>query len=335
MPKPRKELISLEATPYYHCVSRCVRKAFLCGTDSSGRSFEHRRGWIENLLLDQAKVFCIDIAAYAVMSNHFHAVLHINKNMLDGLSDIEVVERWHQLYQGNLLSQKFQRGEPIQEAEWFMLNRDITEWRSRLMSISWFMRRLNETIARLANDEDQCTGHFWEGRFKSQALLDEKALAACMAYVDLNPVRAAMAKTPESSSHTSVQKRAKKAKEAYSPNHPQQQVPELLNFAGNPKQDMPDGIPMRLTDYLEIVDWTGRQIRDNKRGYISEAEPAIMARLGIDAEHWLYITQNFESEFKGIVGSVHEIKSKISLFWDTQRERRRTAGIQACKLRLS
>jgi hypothetical protein len=96
--------------------------------------------------------------------------------------------------------------------------------------------------------------NLWEGLFKSQALLDEKALTACMAYVDLNPVRAKMAKTPENSSHTSIQKRAKKAKVAHSPNHPQQQVPELLNFAGNPKQDMPDGIPMRLTDYLDLVD---------------------------------------------------------------------------------
>jgi REP element-mobilizing transposase RayT len=335
MPKPRKELISLEATPYYHCVSRCVRRAFLCGHDSEGRSFEHRRGWIEHLLIEQAKVFCIDIAAYAVMSNHFHIVLHVNQSKTRELTDLEVVQRWHQLYKGSVITQKFERGEDLSEAQVAILEDIINLWRDRLMSISWYMRRLNETVARLANDEDNCTGHFWEGRFKSQALLDEKALAACMAYVDLNPVRAAMAKTPEDSAHTSIQKRAKKAKAAYSPNHPQQQVPELLNFAGNPKQDMPDGIPMRLTNYLDLVDWTGRQIRENKRGSISESEPAIMDRLGIDAEHWLYITQNFESEFKGIVGAVDEVKSKISLFWDDQRERRRTAGIQACKLRLS
>ena len=215
MPKPRKELISLEATPYYHCVSRCVRKAFLCGTDENGRDFEHRRDWIEQLLIDQAKVFCIDIAAYAVMSNHFHIVLHVNQSKARELTDLEVVQRWHQLYKGNLLTQKFERSDELSEAQLAILNDMIKLWRDRLMSISWYMRRLNETVARLANDEDNCTGHFWEGRFKSQALLDEKALAACMAYVDLNPVRAKMAKTPEDSAHTSIQKRAKKAKAAY------------------------------------------------------------------------------------------------------------------------
>lgn len=100
MPKPRKQLISLEATPYYHCVSRRVRRAFLCGTDSEGRCFEHRRGWIEKLILDQAQVFCIDIAAYAVMSNHFHVVLHVSQQRARSLTNLEVVQRWHQLYQG-------------------------------------------------------------------------------------------------------------------------------------------------------------------------------------------------------------------------------------------
>jgi hypothetical protein len=104
MTKPRKELISLEATPYYHCISRCVRRAFLYGRDSEGRSFEHRRGWIEHLLIEQAKVFCIDIAAYAVMSNHFHIVLHVNQSKARELTDLDVVQRWYQLYKGNLLA---------------------------------------------------------------------------------------------------------------------------------------------------------------------------------------------------------------------------------------
>tara|TARA_Y100000033_G_C2751569_1_gene114133 strand:+ start:1413 stop:1805 length:393 start_codon:yes stop_codon:yes gene_type:complete len=129
MPKPRKQLVSLEATPYYHCVSRCVRRAFLCGTDSEGRSFEHRRGWIEKLILDQAQVFCIDIAAYAVMSNHFHVVLHVSQQRAKDLTNLEVVQRWPPLYQGTRLSKKFERGEDMSESQQAMLNERINEWR--------------------------------------------------------------------------------------------------------------------------------------------------------------------------------------------------------------
>ncbi len=330
MPKPRKELVSLEATPYYHCVSRCVRRAFLCGFDQEGRSFEHRRGWIEPLLLEQAQVFAIDIAAYAVMSNHFHVVLHVAQSQAASWSVREVIERWHRLYKGNAFTQRYLLGEALSSVEEQLVEKYANEWRERLTSISWFMRRLNETIARMANEEDECTGHFWEGRFKSQALLDEKALAACMAYVDLNPVRAGMADTPEASDYTSIKKRSRKAQQARSPNHPFQQVPELFNFAGNPRESMPEGIPMKLTDYIDLVDWTGRQIRDDKRGYIDQNLPPALLRLGIDPQHWLVMTQQFESQFKGLVGSTQKLKAKLSYFLHDSK-RHRTSGIGACQ----
>ena len=249
MTKSRKSLISLEATPYYHCVSRCVRRAFLCGEDHhTGKSYEHRRAWLEDKLLSLPKVFAIDIAAYAIMSNHYHVVLHIDADKAKAWSDVEVVERWHRLFNGTHHSRKFLNNEKLLSAERHKLQENIDQWRLRLHNISWFMKVLNESIAREANDEDKCTGHFWEGRFKSQALLDEAALAACMAYVDLNPIRAAMAKTPEKSDHTSVKKRCDQAKTTQQPNHQNQQEKSLFPFVGNPRENQPQGIQMKLTE---------------------------------------------------------------------------------------
>ncbi|WP_308365249.1 MULTISPECIES: transposase [unclassified Microbulbifer] len=300
---PRKALVSLDNTPYYHCVSRCVRRAFLCGRDErTGQCFEHRRQWIEDRLLELAEVFALDVCAYAVMSNHYHVVLHINEAQAAGWELREVVERWHQLCKGSVLSQRFIRGEVLDSAELARLAEVADGWRARLMDISWFMRMLNESIAREANREDQCTGRFWEGRFKSQALLDERALAACLAYVDLNPIRAKMVQTPEASDHTSIKRRIEAARKARQPRN-------LFPFAGNPRESMPEGIPLPLDGYLELVDWSGRILREGKRGAIDERLPPILDRLQIDPQHWLYLNRNFESRFKSLVGAAHSMRS--------------------------
>jgi len=327
MPKPREHQISLDATPYYHCVSRCVRRAFLCGVDSvSGESYEHRRGWLEAKLLELPQIFAIQIAAYAIMSNHYHVVLHVDAVSAKVWTDEEVVLRWHQLFKGNLLSQKYIRKDPLSAPELARLQIYVTEWRKRLIDISWFMRVLNEAIAREANAEDGCTGRFWEGRFKSQALLDEAALAACMAYVDLNPVRAKMAETPEESEFTSVKQRAEKAREASVPNHKNQQAKLLMPFAGNPRENMEYGIPMRLTDYLELVDWSGRILREDKRGAISPSTDAILTRLGIDEDKWLTMTQGFEDCFTTLAGSEGSLRRACK-----KMRYQRPAGLRRCR----
>ena len=216
MTRARSTLISPQDTPYYHCVSRCVRQSFLCGKNKfTGASYEHRRGWVEDRLHLLAEVFAIDVCAYAVMSNHTHVVVHINEDKAKSWSVTEVIQRWHRLYRGTLLSNQYvspHERENMPESMVVAVEEVAKIWRTRLSSISWFMRSLNEYIAREANKEDGCKGRFWEGRFKSQALLDEAALAACMVYVDLNPVRAKMATTPEQSDHTSIQYRINAAR---------------------------------------------------------------------------------------------------------------------------
>ncbi|WP_237057155.1 transposase [Microbulbifer sediminum] len=325
MTRPRKTLICPETTPYYHCVSRCVRRAFLCGRDDrTGQCFEHRRQWIEDRLLSLSRIFALEICAYAVMSNHYHVVLYVNSPQAVDWELHEVVERWHQLFKGSSLSQRFVRGDALGAAELARLAEVAESWRARLTDISWFMRYLNESIAREANREDRCTGRFWEGRFKSQALLDERALAACMAYVDLNPIRARMAETPEASDYTSVQRRIGAVREG---GH---QPERLFPFAGNPRQSMPEGIPFRLSDYLELVDWSGRSLREDKRGAVDGKLPPILERLQIDPRHWLYLNRNFESRFKSLVGSAHAVRQACE-----QLGKRWVHGIRDCERYLS
>jgi REP element-mobilizing transposase RayT len=296
MAKPINTLISLSDTPYYHCMSRCVRRAFLCGEDLySGQSFEHRRDWVEERLFTLSQCLAIDICAYAVMSNQTHLVLFVDTDQALAWSVREAVERWHTLFSGTLLSQRYLCGAPLCSAEIRCLEEVAEQWRERLMSISWFMRGLNEYIALLANSEDGCSGRFWKGRFKYQALLDEAALAACLAYVDLNSLRAGMAETPEASDHTAVQRRIQVLSEA-NEDKPLQPL-DVMPCVGYPRLDMPKGLLSGLEDYISPVDWTGRQVLEGKCGAISEALPMILHRLGIKPDSWFSSTEGFEKHF--------------------------------------
>ncbi|WP_299975379.1 transposase [uncultured Pseudoteredinibacter sp.] len=319
MTTPRRQQISLSETPFYHCVSRCVRRAFLCGKDRySGRNFEHRRAWIEERLLSLQSVFCIDVCAYAVMSNHYHVVLHVDAEKANSLTAKQVADRWMGLFKGSLLMQRFQRGEQLDQSEFNAVNLVIEQWRKRLADVSWYMRCCNEWLAREANKEDECTGRFWEGRFKSQALLDDKALLACMAYVDLNPLRAKMVKLPEDSNYTSIKMRISRAKESVkntrNPDNIQQQAVNLFPFAGYPRKNQPRGLSFRLRDYLELVDWTGRQIRNGKRGTLHEDTPGILVRLDIEPMKFLTAATQFESRFKSLAGGVSALRQKAKNF---------------------
>ncbi|MBN3492714.1 transposase [Vibrio neptunius] len=315
MTTARSQQISLEATPYYHCVSRCVRRSFLCGYDATTQTnYEHRKGWVESRIKAVAKAFCIDVCAYAVMSNHYHIVLHVNRGKAQALTQQQVIERWTSFHLAPVMVQRKLRGEKLTKPELRVYQGIIETWRERLYCVSWFMRLINQFIASEANKEDSCTGHFWEGRFKSQALLDEKALAAAMAYVDLNPVRAGIAATPERSSHTSVQLRIQSlSRHRVTP-------PNLFPFTGYPRKNRPEGLPFRLMDYLELVDWTGRHIRKGKKGAIPNVTPPILERLGFNSHTWL--NSCFNIERGQMVGSASSISTALPKF-----KRQRGTGV--------
>ena len=205
----RRDVLADGEIQVVHCINRCVRRAYLCGPDPlTGTDYEHRRELIRQRMEFLAGIMGIQVLGYSVMSNHIHCVLRSRHDVVATWSDDEVAQKWWMLCP----ARKNKDGSPAEPTE-FELNSirndksALKEKRVRLSSISWFMRFLSERIAKEANKQDQCSGRFWEGRFKSQVLLDDAAILACLQYVDLNPVRAKIAATPESSDFTSAQDR--------------------------------------------------------------------------------------------------------------------------------
>ena len=304
MPQARKLQISLEDTPHYHCISRCVRRLHLCGKDKdSGKDFSHRKQWIEDRMSRLTDIFAIDISAFAILGNHTHIVLHVDVSQAKGWTDTEVLSRWHSLFKGTSLTRRFldpaQRGS-LSLSEYASLADTIERYRERLHSVSWFMAKLNEYIARRANKEEGCSGRFWEGRFKCRALLDEKALLVCMGYVDLNVLRAGLTTLPERGEHSSFYLRCKAAREGYQPT-------QLLPFVGKAGGEE-KGLPFELTEYFKMVDQMGRCVRGEKVNSLKEGQASIMVRLGLD-ENATALFQEFEHHFPCAVGDTCSLQA--------------------------
>lgn len=312
MTTPRSEIIDLASTQYYHCTTRCVRRAFLFGEDPlTLRNYDHRKGWLVDRFHFLSKIFAINICSYAVMSNHYHLVLFVNQSLIDILSDEEVILRWKFLFPDNARFFECSALTILERQE------RIDTIRKRLVDISWFMRCINQPLAVSANKEDDCTGRFWEGRFYSQALLDEGAILAAMVYDDLNPIRAGQAKTPEESNFTSIQERIftlAQVPELALSHEPERkreiinktmQPTTLMSFNCSQKINNPSycTIPLSLSDYLELVDETGRIIRDDKPGAIPENLAPIFERLNFSSNGWIQFVENIERQFFYSIGN--------------------------------
>jgi len=338
----RGEYLNPNDVQIVHAVQRCVRRAFLCGRDAfTGQSFEHRRAWIRQRLELLAGVFGIDCLTYTVLSNHLHVVLRSRPDVVRQWSDRDVALRWLRLFP----QRRETNGQPAEpdQHEVQMLTGDtdrVTELRSRLSDISWWMRCLAENIARRSNKEDSCKGRFWEGRFRAQLILDEASLLACAAYVDLNPIRAAVAKSPEASEFTGAKDRIDDLKQRNSTSthtHDWErsrrrvrsgwmsplEIHEKSDATG---ADMdPSGrrasrkgfLPLSLCEYLALLDWTGRALHKHKRGAIPSELAPILVRLGIDTNGWCDLVDNFGRLFKRAAGKPNSLVRET-----TRREQR-------------
>jgi putative transposase len=319
---PRSRYVQEGQVGVYHCYSRCVRRAFLCGFDKiTLRDFSHRKTWLIDRLRKLASIFAIEVCAYAIMETHYHTVLRTRPDIVALWSDREVATRWLILFPRH----RDMRGSPTPPIEEDIraltdLPERIAQLRLRLCSISWFMGRLNEFIARSANKEDKVKGRFWESRFKCQALLDEAAIVACMAYVDLNPIRAGLADTPEESDFTSIQERIRAWRERMMTNEEvASPINEAINVSAHarnswlcPIQSGSESrgiLPMTTAEYLDLVDKAGRMTRSEKRGAIDADLAPILLRIGANPREWYETVSRFSSKFRVVAGRVSSLRA--------------------------
>ena len=295
----RAHLVDPSVTRWYHCVTRCVRRAFLLG-----EGMHDRKSWIEHRLEELAEIFSVAVAGFAILDNHLHLLVRLDPDVAQGWSDEDVVRRWGRLFPPR---DKARQVAPVSE-EWVQARLKDARWvataRERLQSLSWFMKCLKEPLSRLANREEQTRGAFFEGRFKSVAILDEESLLATCAYIDLNPVAAGIAEVPEASAHTSIKQRVEHVKEQGRAED--LQAAQAGSVAGStaaagleeglwlcPVEDrrrldssregMIEGFS--LGNYVLLVEYTGRLFREGK-AVISGELAGVFERLGSNAENW-------------------------------------------------
>ena len=294
----RSQLVDAGLTRYYHCISRCVRRAFLCG-----EGCEHRKQWIEDRLEMLAASFAVSVCGFSVMDNHLHVLCRLDPDVAKGWSDKEVVRRWIGVYPPRTLDLDDARIVNKRVQHELQDSAQVAKYRERLSELGWFMKALREPLARMANKEDNCKGTFWEGRFKSIAILDEEALLATCVYIDLNPVAAGIAATPETSRHTSVRQRVRHAKAEGKLGAVKQAARGSVagsRAAGKLEQShwlcpledvrrkgLREGMleNFSLGSYLLLVDFTSRLCRTGK-ARVSGEVAGILERLGSSDEFW-------------------------------------------------
>jgi hypothetical protein len=165
--------------------------------------------------------------------------------------------------------------------------------------LSWFMKSVSEHIARRANTEDKVSGRFWEGRFKCQLITSEKAMLAALTYVDLNPIRAKVAKNIAKSFHTGVRLRTKQLAKTPDLAH------EIMRpLAGVVSQNAPK---ITEAEYIELVDATGREWHRGKRGKIEAMEPKALSKLGLSQNHWTRRVKGVGSGYWRVVGELEDL----------------------------
>ncbi len=329
----RSQLADPREVAVYHVWNRVVRRAWLCGQDPlTEKDYSYRRRWIverEQLL---AQLFAIDIAFHAEMSNHLHLVLRTRPDLVDTWSDEEVIRRWLTITKlTRNFADQLEVPDPARVRMKASDPKYVAQVRLRLSNISDFMAALQEYIARRANTEEGVSGRFWETRFGSRRCTDEASVLVCGIYVDLNQIRACEAETPEQSTHTSahdrIVARAQRQAAEKATDSTTQQPPLRdswlcpLELEQGPNAEVRPGVgsttpwrasdkgilPMSCDEYLDLLDWTGRQLQAGKAGTIPSHLQPILERLHVRPKRWIELVESLDHSFRRALGRLESL----------------------------
>jgi hypothetical protein len=313
----REEVFSPDEIAIVHITNRVARRCFLMGNDPvTGKNYDHRKRQIEGLFERFAGLFAIDLLTYSILSNHFHAELRSRPDIVRTWSDLEVARRWMLICPRR--KNKDGTGKEPSQAELNAITNNpkrLADMRRRLSDISWWMRLVCQRIGMQANREEGMSGRFWECRFRAVRLLDETATLACSIYIDLNQIRAAIAETLEESYFSSARRRI----EALLGDESRARflAPVWIDERNDPLGPQPSSsgyrcsdkgfLPLQDLDYLQLVDWTARQIVQNKSGHTPHDAPRILQRLGLEVTAWSALVQDFGRMFVNVAGKLRSI----------------------------
>lgn len=315
---PRNKLLSLRPVAVYHCWARCVRRAHLCGKDPvTGKDYSHRRQWI--LLREQqlAALCAIEIEFHAELANHLHLMLRTRPDVAKRWSRYEVARRW--LTVARLAKCLCDHMRPPSDADIRRLAKNkkrIVKLRKRLSNISWFMGTLLENVARRANAEEETTGKFWDGRFRCRECVGDEAVLLCGLYIDLNPIRAGEARSPETARFSSIYQRLKSRGMRWdSRQRPdgwlgrltwdsrmQAHAPERYKSRTGYRASDMGLLSITLEGYTQLLRWVARIVSRSKDTRIPRDLESLLDHLETEPAAWEATMEEMETGFCRAVG---------------------------------
>ncbi len=305
MTTARQEIVDVSVTRWYHCISRCVRSALLMADDAGN----DRKQWIEDRLQRLNDSFALSVGGFAVMDNHLHVLVRLDPQEAMDWTAEQVVRRWIAVYPPLQMDTSDEKIVKMYVEHAAKDKKQVEILRERLSNLGWFMKALKEPLSRMCNRADGVKGTFWEARYKSIAVLDEEALLATCAYIDLNPVAAGIAEVPERSRHTSIRQRVEHARQKgeldtlrqarhgsvagsksagnLEQDHWLVPIEDRRQLPGKSNASAREGMvgTFSLGSYMLLVEYTGRMFRNGK-ARINEGVADVLERLGTSAEFW-------------------------------------------------